>query len=204
MKQSSKRLISVLLSFLFIAGAFLLFFDLVQPTYSDMQNLRSQQLGEETYLKNQTELAKQVQTILNTYQNEAQSVANVGLAMPSGADIAGALTQIQGIAASTGVTITSIAVTPPTIQLRPQQGGAATSTALLKPLGSFTFKLSAAGTYESFKNFLSEIETNIRIFDVKDASLMPAPATTISLRGVPPSATQFNYTITVATYYQTQ
>lgn len=202
MKQSSKRLISVFLAFAFVVAAFILFFDLVQPTYSDMQALRSQQLGQEDYLKNQTLLVKQVQTILNTYQNEAQGAANVGLAMPSGQDIAGALTQIQGIAAASGVTIGSIAVTSPTIQVRTP--GAAATSSLMKPLGSFTFKLAVTGSYESFKNFLSEIETNIRIFDVKDVTLAPTAAGATAGGKVASPSDQFNYAVTVATYYQTQ
>ena len=46
MKQSSKRLVSVLFSFLFVVAAFVCFFDLVQPAYSSVEALRSQQLGE--------------------------------------------------------------------------------------------------------------------------------------------------------------
>jgi Tfp pilus assembly protein PilO len=205
MKQSSKRLISVFLAMVFIVAAFVLFFDLVQPTYSDMKALRSKQLGEENYLENQAALVKQVQTILNTYQNEAQGAQNVGLAMPSGEDIAGALAEIQGIAANNGITIASIAVSPPAIQVRAAVGGAIASSSvqLMRPLGSFTFKLAASGSYESFKNFLSEIETNIRIFDVKTVSFQPAAAASTGAKAAP-SQDAFNYTITVATYYQTQ
>jgi Tfp pilus assembly protein PilO len=205
MKQSSKRLISVLIALLFIAAAFIFFFDFVQPAYSDMKMLRSKQLGEENYIANQAILVKQVQTILTTYQNEAQGTANVDLAMPSGEDIAGALAQIQGIAVNNGITIGSIAVTPPTIQVRANAAGAvASSSTLMKPLGSFTFKLAASGSYENFKNFLSEIETNIRIFDVETVSLQPAAVTASAALRAASSNDMFNYMITVATYYQTQ
>ncbi len=207
MKQSSKRIASVFLALVFIVAAFIFFFDLVQPTYTDAKALQSKQLGEESYLKNQITLVSQVQATLNTYQNEAQSAANVGLAMPSGEDIAGALAQIQGIAANNNIAINSISVTPPEIQVRATAAGgtaASSSSSLIKPLGSFTFKFAASGSYESFKNFLSEIETNIRIFDVKAISLQPiAVAVSTGAKSVP-SHDAFNYTITVATYYQTQ
>ena len=205
MKQSSKRLISAFIALLFIIAAFIFFFDFVQPTYRDMQTLRSKQLGEENYLANQTALVKQVRAVLATYQNEAQGAANVGLAMPSGQDVAGALAQIQGIAANNGITIGSVAVTPPEVQVRTAASGAVApvSANLLKPLGSFTFKLAASGSYENFKNFLSETETNIRIFDVKAVSLQPVAVTTSVGKPVS-SADMFTYTVTVATYYQTQ
>ena len=104
MRQSSKRLWSILLAFLFIVAAFVCFFDLVQPEYQNVEALRSQQLGEAAYLTSQTTLVKQAQTVLNTYQN-AQGTTNIGLAMPSGEDVAGALAQIQGIATNNGITI---------------------------------------------------------------------------------------------------
>jgi Tfp pilus assembly protein PilO len=200
MKQSSKRLWSILLALLFIVAAFICFFDLVQPEYQNVEALRSQQLGETSYLASQTALVKQAQTVLNTYQN-AQDTTDINLAMPSGEDVAGALAQIEGIATNNGITIGSIAVTAPEIQVKT---GTA-STTLMKPLGSFTFNLSASGSYESFKNFLSEIETNIRIFDVKSVSFQPASVAT-SVPGAKAPATRdfFTYVIVVATYYQSQ
>ncbi len=197
---------SVFFALVFIVAAFIFFFDLVQPTYGDMQALRSKQLGEADYLTNQTALIKQVQTVLNTYQNESQGAANVGLAMPSGEDIAGALAQIQGIASNNNIAIESIAVTPPAVQVRVTTAPAATSSSVgpLKPLGNFTFRIAASGSYESFKNLLSEIETNIRIFDVKAISLQPSPSAAAPGAKSTLSRDAFSYTITVATYYQTQ
>lgn len=203
MKQSSKRIASVFFSFVFILAAFILFFDLVQPTYTDAKSLESQQLGEQTYLKNQTTLVSQVQATLNAYQNEAQTAANVGLAMPSGEDVAGALAQVQGIAANNNITMTSISVTPPQLQIQTTAAGSASST-LTKPLGSFSFNLSALGSYENFKSFLSELETNIRIFDVKTISIQPTAVATSANGKQIASSDLFSYSITVATYYQTQ
>jgi hypothetical protein len=205
MKQSSKRLVSVLFSFLFVVAAFVCFFDLVQPAYSGVEALRSQQLGEANSLASETTLVKQAQTAIAAYESQSQGVSSVGLAMPSGEDVAGALAEIQGIAANTGITIGDIAVTPPTIQLQAGAHASATSSsALTKPLGSFTLKLTASGSYENFKNFLSEAETNIRIFDINNVSLEPAAITVTA--GTKPTASRdaFNYTVTVTAYYQTQ
>jgi Tfp pilus assembly protein PilO len=206
MKQSSKRLISVFLAFAFILAAFISFFDLVQPAYSDAKALRSKQLGEENYLKDQTALVKQVQMNLTAYQNESQSAANIALAVPSGEDIAGALAEIEGIAANNGIVMQGVNVTPPVIQVHSAAAGeaASSSAALMKPLGSFTLKLVAAGSYESFKNFLSELETNIRIFDVKNVSLQPSSIVVVAGAKSVPSRDVFNYALTVATYYQMQ
>ena len=193
---------SVFVAFIFIVAAFVCFFDLVQPTYSDVQTLRGKQLGEQNYLTSQTALVKQVQTTLNTYQNEAQGSANVSLAMPSGEDIAGALAQIQGIATNNDIDITGVTVTAPEIQVK--KTGTSSSTSPIKPLGSFAFKLTGSGSYESLKNFLSEIETNVRIFDVETFSLQPMTVAAVPGSKTAPTRDAFNYSITVDTYYQTQ
>jgi Tfp pilus assembly protein PilO len=200
MKQSSKRLWSLLIAFLFVLAAFLCFFDLVQPEYQSVETLRSQQLGEANYLVAQTALVKQAQTVLNTYQNESQNTSNISLAMPSGQDVAGALAQIQGIAVNSGIAVVNIGVTAPELQVKTAN---ASSTAM-KPIGSFTFNISATGSYESFKNFLSELETNIRVFDVKSVSFQPI-TTVAAVAGKPTAGRDiFSYNVTVATYYQPQ
>jgi len=206
MKQSSKRLMSLFLSFIFMVAAFVLFFELVEPTYNEMQGLRSNQLGEENYLSTQTALVKQVQTTLNTYQNEAQGAANVALAMPSGEDVAGALAQLEGISTNNGITIESISVTTPAIQTQTTAGGANAASPInfVKPLENVTFRIAASGSYESFKNFLSEIETNIRIFDVKTVSLQPASGIVATNGKSPLFQDMFSYSLTVAAYYQKQ
>ncbi len=204
MNQSSKRLFSAFLGFLFLIAAVVAFFDLVQPEYNAAKNLQSQQIGEQNYLTTQTATVKQVQTVLNAYQNDAQNATNVNLAMPSGEDVAGALAQIQGIAENTGIAITSISATPPRLRVAQLPAAAsATSTQLMKPLGTFTFTLAASGSYEQFKSFLQDLETNIRIFDVQAVTLQQGSAAVVSGKTVT-TRDIFNYSITVATYYQTQ
>ena len=148
---------------------------------------------------------KQAQTAIAAYESQSQGISSVGLAMPSGEDVAGALAEIQGIAANTRHYDREYCRVAPTIQLQAGAHASATSSSVLtKPLGSFTLKLTASGSYENFKNFLSEVETNIRIFDVNNVSLEPTAITVTA--GTKPTASRdaFNYTVTVTAYYQTQ
>lgn len=197
MTQSSKRLFSMIFALIFILGAFYGFFNLVEPAYSNAQALRSKQLGEEDYLQTQAALVKQAQNLINTYKNESQT--NVGLALPSGQDAAGALAQIEGIAAANSISITNINASAPTIQT--DASGAATSSQMQKPLGSFSLRITATGAYENFKSFVAEIETNIRLFDVKEFSLQPIAVTATTKSGV--TQDFFTGSLTVITYYQT-
>jgi Tfp pilus assembly protein PilO len=71
------------------------------------------------------------------------------------------------------------------------------SSSLIKPIGSISFAMTAIGSYEDFKNFLSEIETNARIFDVKNLSVQPAPQGGSAIKDL------FTYNVTIVAYYQT-
>ena len=128
--------------------------------------------------------------------------------MPSGPNVAAALAQIYGIAQNNGVSVENFTIAPPSIQL-PQTGqeqayaAGETSFSLgqvTKPLGTLSFQFKASGNYESFKNFLSQIETNIRIFDIKDFDLQPIADTNSPGTGTP--ADLFTYNVSVVTYYQ--
>jgi Tfp pilus assembly protein PilO len=48
------------------------------------------------------------------------------------------------------------------------------------------------GTYEDFRAFLSNLETNVRIFDLKAMSIQPIAKQT----------NLFGFSLTVAAYYQ--
>jgi hypothetical protein len=186
----------MIFALIFVLGAFFVFFDFVEPAYSSVETLRGKQIGEESYLTSQSSLVKQMQSSLNNYENQNQ--ANVGLALPSGQNVSGALAQIEGIAATNSVTITNITVSAPTLQV----GTSTSNGAMQKPLGSFSLKIAGTGAYENFKNFITEIETNIRLFDITGFSLQPLMTATGAKSG---AITQDMFTgnITVVAYYQT-
>ena len=201
MKQSSKRLVSIAFALLFIVGALVFFFDLVQPAYSDFSNAKGQVAGEQTLLQTEQQSVTAAQALIAQYQNQPQSEQNLALAMPSGEDLAGALAQIYGLAAANGVGLQSIGIAAPTLASQPTSDNSNTSNSpvsLVQSLGTISLQLGAAGSYEALKSFLSGLETNIRIFDVKSISIEPASAGSKSA-----GQDFFTYLITVATYYQT-
>lgn len=132
--------------------------------------------------------------------------------MPSGPNVAGALAQLYGIAADNGLVIQNIVISPPIVQLQSKgqvlqaqvdavnSGSALTSSQIKKPMGTLSLQITASGSYENFKNFLSQLETNIRIFDVTGVSITPPLSGISGARGV--SATSLTYSVSVITYYQ--
>src|SRR5438445_71897 len=105
MKQTSKRMVSIGLALLFVVIALLVFFNLIQPEYATLQDLKGKVVGEEDLLALETKAVEQVQKLVNDFKNKTQDNASVALAMPSNADLAGALAQIYGLAQNTGIAV---------------------------------------------------------------------------------------------------
>ena len=74
---------------------------------------------------------------------------------------------------------------------------------MLKPLGVLVFQISAAGSYESLKNFLVGLEANVRLFDVQGISIVQAQQPVLTGKNaVFAPQDLYTYDIKIATYYQ--
>ncbi len=218
MKQDTKRLTSILLATLLLAGAFVVYFSFIVPAYGNLETLKGQVQSEDTLYTNENQIVAKANNLLSSFENNSSSVAEVSLALPVGPNVADALAQIYGIASSAGFTLQSAAVATQAVSPAQQQSSAAAAAgsgqvanaaatgAVVMPTGSVTFQLSGTGSYGSFKNFLQGLETNIRIFDVTGVSVQPlsagTPAVSTGKNAPPANADNFNFNITVATYYQ--
>ena len=211
MKQETKRLSSIIIAALIIAGALVVYFEFIVPAYTDLQTVKGQEESETALYTNETQIVSQVKSLLSTYQNDASSSQSVEMALPVGPDVSGALAQIYGIAANTGVTVQGTGISVQAVQaVTPQStvtdatgsqiATAAAAGSIMKPTGIVSFHVAGSGSYESLKNFLQGLETNIRIFDVTAVSLQPAEIAATKTQAANPD--MFNYTVTVVTYYQ--
>lgn len=205
----------MLLSLVFLAGAFLIFFDLIQPAYGDLQAKKGKEVSARAFLQGEEQLVAQAKKLIDQYASATAAADTLALSMPSGQNLAGALAQLYGIAQNNGLAIQSVSVSPATVvaaQSRaPSQSdatggaggtggaGALTPSQIVRPMGMIAFQVTAAGSYESLKAFLAGIETNIRLFDVTGLAIQSAAPSSGGKGG---SANFFTYTITVATYYQ--
>lgn len=200
MSQTSKRLLSIGIAFVFVVAAIIVLLNIVQPEYTAMETIKGQVIGEKNLLADEQRAIAQVQQSVSNFKN--QNDVKVALAVPIGQDLAGALAQIYGLAQNAGITIQAVSVGTPTLQSAQAGSGnnPRTTAQLVKPLGSITFQVSAVGSYENLKNFLSGIETNVRIFDLSNLTLTPG---SVSSGGAGSGAQNlFTYGMTFSTYYQ--
>ncbi len=205
MKQETKRLSSLILAALILVGAFMVYFEFIMPAYTNVETIKGQEESEAALYANETQIVNQGKSLLATYQSDASSSQLVAMALPVGQDVSGALAQIYGIAANTGVAIqqTGISIQAVTSQgatAGSQIANAAAAGSVIKPTGTVSFQITGSGSYESFKNFLLGLETNIRIFDVTAISLQPDAILATKTQAA--NQDMFTYTMTVVTYYQ--
>ncbi len=201
MKQTTKRFISLILGLAFLVGSLIVFFEFVQPAYDDAQDIKAKQLSLRSFLDNERATIKQVKNLLSAYQGQGEVQRAVSLALPPQEDLAGAISQLYGLAQqNNGLIFGSVSISLASVAPPPRTGGsgisAATSFALQKPVGSVNFQLKLTGTYEALKAFLFKLENNIRIFDLKNITIQPAGTS-----GKGPQDL-YNYDVVVTAYYQ--
>ena len=200
MKTNSKQLTSAIIAALFFVVALIVYFEMIVPSYASLQIDKGEEQSQNALYDNENKVVDQVKSLITTYNSEASSTQSINLSLPVGQDIAGALAQIFGLAASSGFSLEGTGVSiqatqaPVTTNVA---GVASVGGSIVRPAGSVSFQLVGSGTYESLKSFLTGLENNVRLFDVTGISIQ---GTGVQTKGANPDL--FNYTITVMTHYQ--
>ena len=206
MKTSSKRLLSIILSLLLVVVAFIIFFDLIDPEYANIQQTKGQIVGENGVYQTESQAVAAAQKVISEYQQQEQSQGGgtIALALPTDEDLAGAIAQIYGLAENNGLLVQSLAIGAPSLQLQATPASGAPAVATTNPIGDFSFQITVLGSYENFKNFISGVETNVRLFDVKSMTIAPE-SNAVSSGKITATAGEdfFDYNLTIETYYQT-
>lgn len=183
------------LALLLTVAAFAIYFSFIRPAYEDTQKIRSEEFSRQTFTDRQSAVINQVKKLISSYQGQGELQDAVSLSLPLRPDEPGALNQLNGLLENNRLFPQSFGISVLGSQggtVRRTQGTSTQSFA--KPLSTMLFKIRFVGTYEDIKNFLVNLETNIRIFDVRDLSVSP-----ITTKGSP---TAYNVDLTVATYSQ--
>ena len=168
MKASSKRILSILFSAVFLLGTLIIYGNLIQPEINAAGELQSLVASKTNLLNNQKTAVSQVSALIGQFQNAASLQQTVSLALPIGPNTTQILNQWQAIAQGAGVTLSSLNVQPV-----PPGSPTATST-LVKKVGDVSISVSAAGGYAALKQFLDELETNVRVTNIQTFELTSA------------------------------
>jgi len=187
MKASNKRILSILTAILMIIASLFVYSSLIRPVYSEIKNLRSEVASRLDLINRNKASIEQVQKLLSEYQSISQAEEMTSLVLSSGQNISQAVNQIVGLADLNGLSIELLAVQQLAIKPSNQPN-------LVKGVGILRFNLRLAGSYEKFKSFIGNLETNINLMDLANLKIESGAKTK--------TGDSFSYTMIVDSYYQ--
>lgn len=200
MRASTKRILSAILSLFFIFSAFVIVAMLIKPAYEETQKLKADALSRENALNNQKVLVDQFKKLLSQYDSQEKVQENLSLILPQNPAIGEALTQINGLLDLNHLNVLSFNINRPLLQSYSSSNINSTSTQVIKPLGTIDINFKVVGNYSDFKNFLNQLETNIRIFNIKTLNI--SPVIIVSGDKNQNQNKTLSYDISITTYYQ--
>jgi hypothetical protein len=194
MKQSTKRLLSAVGSIVLLGVALMAFVNYVRPAYDAVGQVRGEIASRQALLDREQSVVKKVQDLKSFYDTNTDLRDAIGLTLPLAPDAAGALQQLTGLIATNNLTPLGFSVSAPATPVVAARSSTATaSSTLVRPIGTLTVQVRANGTYEDFKRFLGNLETNIRLMDIKNLAVSEAGKPTLDL---------YVFDLTVDAYYQ--
>ncbi len=189
MKATTKRFYSLVGSIALFASALFIYSSLIQPEYANIQTLRGEREAKQQLLLDYKSTSTALNDLLQKYKSFSELQNTLSMSLPLGDESSQVFNQVQGIATLSKVRLDSLSLQYLAIDY------ANKGSSVIKPIGKLRITMKLIGRYEDFKNFLSTIETNVRIIDVISLGLEGGALS----RGA-----NLNYNLVVDTYYQSE
>lgn len=210
MRASTRRLITLLLSFLFLIGAFVVYASFLKPEYASVNVLRGTFASKSNLYDEQKKIIDNIQELLAKYQGATNIQDTVSLALPNARNEDILFYQMLNLAKIANLTLDALGVSGGA-SLAPGESGGKASTALPQ-IGTVQVNMRVKGSYDDLKRFLQIVETNVRILDAVTINFAPPGAAgktsggTGTGRGTAPApaepANTFTADIGIRAYYQ--
>jgi Tfp pilus assembly protein PilO len=189
MRASSKRALSIGIAALFLIGALVVYGTLIQPTFTDIEKMRAELNVSQTLFDNQKSATEQVSKAFSDMKNAAKTREVISQALPVGPNITLALHQIESTIRANKVTIDALTIRA--VSPEPNK------KILAKRLGRLELNFSASGGYGPVRDFIKNLETNIRVINITNFEFTP-----ISSRDKVTSEELYTIQIVAEMYYQ--
>ncbi len=183
MRVSTKRILSIGLSLLFILGALTVYVNFIRDAMGEVETMRALVASKSNLLANQRQAVGQVKSLIAQFQNVGRLQETVSLAMPNGEQAIRALRQIEAVARTSGVVLATVDFKTATLP-KVKEG------AFVSRLGVIEMRIRADGAYAGLKQFVRLLETGVRVSNMKEFNY------TASARG------SDSLNLVVETYYQ--
>lgn len=171
---------------LIAAGA--IFFMYTQPTYDTVQ-AQNATIGQyDQALQKATELQTIKQTLLSKYNSfNPTNIERLQKLLPDHVDNVRLILDMDNLAQKHGMAMQNVAVSAAPNQNA--QTAVGTINASKQKYDSLTIKFTTVGTYDTFRQFLGDLQSSLRIVDLVALDLTPV------------DTVRYSYDITLRTYW---
>lgn len=192
MKYLSKRFISILLSFVFIAAAMVVYINFIKPTYATIKADQGKLAAEEQKNQEYKDIFNKLTNVHKSLQQAPDLQGRISMALPMQANAADSMNQITAIAMANGLRVVSVDITEapiiPAVTVKPG------AVSLVKSIGVLRNSVRVSGSYSELRAFLQGIESGVRISSLKSMRIDKMVAAT--------NPDMFDAALEIETYYQ--
>ena len=183
------------MAFVMILAAIIIYVNFTVAAYTSLDERRAELNAlDELYSRKEKAIAD-VQNVLKNYDSDQklkglQDV--ISSSLPNAPQQSEILNQIRAIAGVNQLALTDLSLNISSVQ---SVTAKATSTQLIKPVAAISVQFKVIGYYADIKNFISSLENNLRVMDVRSISIDPLGK---------PDQDYYRADLTVITYYQSK
>jgi Tfp pilus assembly protein PilO len=205
-----KNIVSGIAAVLAIA----LFFFYTKPAFDTVQSLQAQNAQYDAALAKATQLESLKQSLLAKYNSfDPNQLTRLSTMLPDQVDNIRLILDLDNIAQQYTMSLQNVQISEPAATGSGTNGTQPTTAigqiaSNQQPYDSVTLQFSTHGTYGQFKQFLSDLQSSLRIVDVVSMAVTPSgsgPST--SVKGDATSTADsyaYGYTMTLQTYWLPQ
>ncbi|MDE1874787.1 MAG: type 4a pilus biogenesis protein PilO [Patescibacteria group bacterium] len=170
-------------SIILILASIGLFFGYIDPTYNAIQQANVQKAAYERALSNSKQLGEERDTLLAKYnQMDPNELADLSKLLPDNIDNIRLILDVDSMARTYGMRIRDFTTTTDTKQ--------DTIGAPVQPYGTLTLSFTTTATYNTFLEFLHDLERSLRIIDVSSVQFSTTDTSQL-----------YDFKVTVETYW---
>jgi len=186
MKPAAKRTISLLVSVAFLIVALSVYGLFISPVYDDVVVLRGELSSRDQFLQKQSYVLGKVDSLVSQFHGVSELQKTVSLSLPLDEDLSSIFNQLRVLASVNNLVVEVFGVKPMAFR-------ELAAAPLAGRVGALQLSLRVSGPYEGFKNFLKNLETNVRVMDVESIAIERTGGL---------GTNYFTYNLVVNTYYQ--
>lgn len=191
-----------------ILTAIVLFFLVINPFYKEIKELKVDVSVYQNALNSANELKNTRDGLLEKYRNiKEEDKARLNSFLPNTVNNIKFILEIERIANLHGMPLKNIKFDdkdlPENKINNPEESMIIPSDEVIieKPYGVFPIEFVTEGEYSSFLSFLTDLEFNLRLMDIKEVSFEIPDESTDPTPGVIIDPNIYNYTVKVDTYW---